>query len=135
MSEQLVTPMPNESGFPSLAALRASHSKLLDAHHTQAASDAFWQEVAHFLRRGSRSGALMDREEDRWAAQSLLDYWIATAYSMGRAMPDAALVDFDPTLAPVLPVEPPSAPFFGPSGPRKSQGMVNMDVIVPFSLL
>lgn len=103
MSEQPVASIPADSLFPSLAALRALHSKLLEAHRTQAASDAFWQEVASFLLRGSRSGALLDREEERWAAQSLLDYWSATAYSVGRAMPDAALVDFDPTLAPLIP--------------------------------
>lgn len=111
MSEQLVAPVPDDTPFPSLAALRAVHSKLLDAHRTQADSDAFWQEVANFLHRGRRSGALMDREEDRWTAQSLLDYWIATAYSIGRAMSDAALVDFDPSLAPTLPDE--QCPYVG----------------------
>lgn len=111
MSEQPVTPISADSLFPSLAALRVLHSKLLEAHRTQADSDAFWQEVASFLSRGSRSGALMDREEDRWAAQSLLDYWIATAYSIGRTMPDAALVDFDPTCAPIIPDE--QCPYVG----------------------
>ena len=98
MSEQSAT-------FPSLAALRMAHNKLLETHRTQtdATAVAFWQEVETFLQRGHRTGALLDREEERWAAQSLLDYWTATAYSTGRAVPDAALVDFDPTLAPDLP--------------------------------
>lgn len=111
MSEQPITPILDDALFPSLAALRAAHSKLLDAHRTQAERAEFWQEVESFLHCGSRSGALLDREEDRWTAQSLLDYWIATAYSTGRAVPDAALVDFDPTLAPALPDE--QCPYVG----------------------
>lgn len=103
MSEQLGARPHDEALFPSLAALRAAHSKLLDAHRTQADNADFWQAVASFLQRGSRSGALIDREEERWTAQSLLDYWSATAYSTGRTMSDSALVDFDPTLAPTLP--------------------------------
>lgn len=111
MSEQPVALLPDDTLYPALAALRATHSKLLEAHRTQATSDAFWQEVETFLRRGSRSGALLDRDEERWAAQGLLDYWIATAYSTGHTMPDAALVDFDPTLAPALPDE--QCPYVG----------------------
>lgn len=106
-----MTPVFDDALFPSLAALRAAHSKLLEAHRTQAERAEFWQELESFLRGGSRSGALMDREEDRWTAQSLLDYWIATAYSTGRAVPDAALVDFDPSLAPALPDE--QCPYVG----------------------
>ncbi len=89
--------------FPSLTALRTAHNALLDAHRSQAESATFWQEVETFTARGRITGALLDNEEDRWAAQSLLDYWSATAYSVGRTMPDAALTDFDPTLAPELP--------------------------------
>ena len=106
-----MTPVFDDALFPSLAALRAAHSKLLEAHRTQAERAEFWQELESFLRGGSRSGALMDREEDRWTAQSLLDYWIATAYSTGRTVPDAALVDFDPSLAPALPDE--QCPYVG----------------------
>ncbi len=101
------------SNFPSLAVLRMAHNKLLEIHRAQSngAASEFWQEVETFLQRGRLTGALLDREEERWAAQSLLDYWTATAYSTGRAMPDAALVDFDPTLAPELPDE--QCPYVG----------------------
>jgi energy-coupling factor transporter ATP-binding protein EcfA2 len=103
MNAQPVIAPTDETLFPSLAALRTAHNKLLEAHRTQADAPEFWPTVEGFLRRGSRTGALLDREEDRWAAQSLLDYWAATAYSIGRTMPDSALVDFDPNLAPALP--------------------------------
>ncbi|MEZ4726977.1 MAG: SH3 domain-containing protein [Caldilineaceae bacterium] len=105
MSEQPSTTPTAEPAFPSLAALRAAHSQLLEAYRNQngTAPTLFWQEVASFLQRGRRAGALLDREEERATAQSLLDYWTATAYSTGQEMPDAALIDFDPTLAPELP--------------------------------
>ncbi|MBX3011386.1 MAG: SH3 domain-containing protein [Caldilineaceae bacterium] len=114
MSEQLLAPLPDPVAvipFPSLAALRAAHSKLLDAHRTQAESAEFWQAVIDFLHRGRQAGTLLDREEERWAAQSLLDYWTATAYSLGRTMPDATLAEFDPALAPELPAE--HCPYMG----------------------
>ena len=103
MNAQPVVATVDETLFPSLAALRAAHNKLLEAHRAQAESAEFWQTVESFLRRGSRTGVLLDREEDRWSAQSLLDYWTATAYSTGRTMPDGTLAEFDPSLAPTLP--------------------------------
>lgn len=43
------------------------------------------------------------KEDDRWAAQSLLDYWSALLYRAELEPPDTTLVDFDPSLAPDLP--------------------------------
>jgi len=113
MSEQPSTTPTAEPAFPSLAALRAVHSKLLEAYRNQNGTDPahFWLEVESFLQRGRRTGALLDREEERATAQSLLDYWNATAYSTGRQMPDAALFDFDPSLAPELPDD--QCPYMG----------------------
>lgn len=111
MSEQTLATLIDAPLFPSLAALRITHSKLLEAHRTQAETTEFWQTVEAFLQRGSRSGALLDREDERLTAQGLLDYWAATAVSMGRTIPDAALIDFDPMLAPELPEE--QCPYMG----------------------
>jgi len=105
--------------FPSLTALRTAHAGLLDRHRTQAESALFWQEAEQFLVRGRATGALLDNEEDRWAAQSLLDYWSATGYSVGRAMSDAVLADFDPTLAPEIPDD--RCPYVGLAAFRESQ--------------
>ncbi len=110
---------PSES-FPSLSALRAAHSSLLEAHRTQAALPDFWVTVAHFLRRGQATGALLDNEGERGAAQSLLDYWTATAYSVGHKVADALLLDFDPTLAPEIPDE--HCPYVGLAAFREGQG-------------
>ena len=106
--------------FPSLSALRAAHSSLLEAHRTQATLPDFWATVELFLRRGQAAGALLDNEGDRGAAQSLLDYWTATAYSVGRKVADALLFDFDPTLAPEIPDD--RCPYVGLAAFREGQG-------------
>jgi energy-coupling factor transporter ATP-binding protein EcfA2 len=106
--------------FPSLSALRAAHSSLLEAHRTQATVPDFWAEVELFLRRGQATGALLDNEGDRGAAQSLLDYWTATAYSVGRKVADALLLDFDPALAPEIPDD--RCPYVGLAAFREGQG-------------
>lgn len=113
------SPVEANEPFPSLAALRATHNQLLEDHRTQAEAEAFWQTVEMFLLRGRATGTLLDSEDDRWAAQSLLDYWSATAYSVGREMPDAALDDFDPNLAPEIPDE--LCPYVGLAAFRETQ--------------
>jgi len=105
--------------FPSLAALRAAHNGLLERHRTEAEDEVFWQDINAFLQRGRATGMLLDNEEDRWAVQSLLDYWAATAISVGQTMPDAVLVDFDPTLAPEIPDD--RCPYVGLAAFREYQ--------------
>ena len=48
------------------------------------------------------TGAVLDNNEDRLAAQSLLDYWVTSFYRAGAEPPDTALALFDPELAPEL---------------------------------
>jgi WD40 repeat protein len=59
-------------------------------------------EINQLILRGRATGALLDREDDRWAAQSLLDYWSSLLYRAGLEPPEATLVEFDPDLAPDL---------------------------------
>jgi hypothetical protein len=92
---------PGTGRFASFASLRAEHSRLLKRNREEAAPDLL-DEAEAFLRRGQATGALLDRDEDRWAAQSFLDYWAAILYRAGRRPPQAILDDFDPTLAPAL---------------------------------
>ncbi len=126
MNDQM-QPSPTDPGsataaadaFPSLSALRSAHNELLEAHREQGDSESFWQEIESFLLRGRATGALLDSEDERWAAQSLLDYWAATGYSIGREMPDAVLEEFDPTLAPEIPDE--QCPYVGLAAFREVQ--------------
>jgi hypothetical protein len=62
----------------------------------------FLADVDSFIRRGQATGALLDGDEDRWASQSLLDYWANILYKTGQALPETTLAEFDPSLAPEL---------------------------------
>ena len=54
--------------------------------------------IESFINKGMVTGALLDEEEERWAAQSFLDYWSAILYRAGQEPPEATLRDFDPKL-------------------------------------
>src|SRR5918999_5566697 len=88
--------------FPSAAALRAAHGDLLQRRRGDGNTPDLLEGADRFIRRGQATGALLDLDDDRWACQSLLDYWANMLYRAGREPPDAALAEFDPTLAPDL---------------------------------
>jgi WD40 repeat protein len=88
--------------FPSLASLRAAHSDLLKRFRASGTTSEMIAEMETFIRRGKATGALIDNDSDRWAAQSELDYWATQLYQPGYEPPDATLDDFDPQLAPTL---------------------------------
>ncbi|UBF28522.1 NACHT domain-containing protein [Kovacikia minuta CCNUW1] len=104
MSDAATTlnPTVDRNRFPSLTALRAAHSELLKLHREQGDAPAVLAEIEQLIHKGRSTGALLDSEGDRWAAQSLLDYWSSLLYRAGKEPPDASLVDFDPSLAPEL---------------------------------
>ena len=105
----------NSVPFPSLGALRTAHNSLLQAHREQSDLQTLLPEIENFLHRGQATGALLDVEQERWTAQSLLDYWTATALSASPTgtppVHDAMLADFDPNLAPEIPDD--RCPFVG----------------------
>jgi hypothetical protein len=88
--------------FPSLAALHAAHTGLLKRHREAGRTPDMVAEVEAFIRQGRATGALLDADADRWAAQTQLDYWTTQLYQPGYEPPDATLADFDPQLAPEL---------------------------------
>jgi DNA/RNA endonuclease G (NUC1) len=85
--------------FSSLAAMQAAHRELLRASKEKPSD--IRARVLRFLEQGRRTGTLLDTLEERGSAQSLLDYWTATLYSLPRgegtpeAVPDAVLLEFD----------------------------------------
>ncbi len=91
--------------FVSLTALRASHNQLLTAHRQFGSTPAFLAGASAFIEQGRAIGALLDSEEERAVAQSLLDYWAAILYRSGVEPPESALAEFDWNLAPELPDE------------------------------
>src|SRR5690242_621572 len=90
------------AGFPSMASLRLAHADLLKRERANGAAPAFLDEVTNFIRRGRATGALLDIDGERWAAQSLLDYWATVLYRAGREPPSSTLDEFDLQLAPKL---------------------------------
>ena len=83
----------NPETFPSFASLRAAHSELLKEHRQTELTPKLLTEVKTFLLRGRTTGALLDTEDERWAAQSLLDYWTSILYRQGEEPPDTTLVE------------------------------------------
>ena len=88
--------------FPSFTSLRAAHIELLKRHREQGDTPEMLVAMLDFVVRGKASGALLDSDEERQAAQSLLDYWATRHYRAGQHTPDATLDEFDPNLAPEL---------------------------------
>jgi WD40 repeat protein/Flp pilus assembly protein TadD len=88
--------------FASLTALHAAHAELLKARHARQDDPEFISSIDAFMERARASGALMDGDRDRWAAQSIIDYWVTVLDRAGRRIPDATLAPFDPLLAPEL---------------------------------
>jgi energy-coupling factor transporter ATP-binding protein EcfA2 len=88
--------------FPSLSSLRAAHGRLLKRQFEAGETAELLDEVEAFIEQGRATGALLDVEDDRWASQGLLDYWVAVLYRAEREPPDATLADFEPMLAPEL---------------------------------
>jgi WD40 repeat protein len=95
MSE-IKNPSPQRAGaFASLGELRAAHNELLKRSKDDGESDTVLDAAQALIARGVGTGAVIDTEEDRWAAQSLLDYWSTLLFRNKRPAPDATLLDFD----------------------------------------
>src|SRR5256885_996233 len=89
--------------FPSLAALRAEYTRLLQRRTGGEESAEFLSEAETFLLRGKATGGQLDALGERIAAQALLNYWgnfLARKLEViGREPPEAVLDSFNPALA------------------------------------
>ena len=88
--------------FPTIFDLRNAHRGLLQQQRGGASIDALTGEVKLFVERARRTGAFLDVEDHRDAAQGLIDYWTTTLYRTATHVEECNLVDFDPMLAPTL---------------------------------
>jgi hypothetical protein len=98
---------PAEAGgreyrYPSLASLRAAHVELLKRYREEGDAGELLSEIEDLVRSGRETGALLDEDDDREDAQSLLDYWVTVLYRADREPPYSVLSDFDPAQAPEL---------------------------------
>jgi hypothetical protein len=113
-------PSLNEITFQSLYALRAAHQQLIRRRHEIGDTDELLTEVDRFMQRAQATGALLDANDERQSAQSLLDYWATVYYRLGDEPPDSTLADFNPQLAPNLPDE--LCPYVGLDAFREADG-------------
>lgn len=88
--------------YPSFAALRAAHTDILRRQRDEGLTPSVLGLAAEIIARGSATGVLLDDEDERNAAQSLLDYWATILIRKGYEPPNATLDEFDPSLAPEL---------------------------------
>lgn len=88
--------------FPSLESLRAAHAELMRRWRDPDKRPELVDEAEAFAKKGCATGVLLSEEEDRWAAQSILDYWTAALFREHRDTGDIVLADFDPSFAPEL---------------------------------
>ena len=96
-----VTPA-DAAPFPTIFDLRSAHRELLQQQRGGATPEALAGSARLFVERARRTGAWLDVEEHRDAAQGLIDYWTTTLYRTAVKVEATDLVDFDPTLAPSL---------------------------------
>ncbi len=90
------------AAYPSLYALRDEHNALLKRQRAAVADPQLWTRVEQLLQRGVQTGALLDRDDERQAAQDLLDYWVTALLRAGRNAADSTLAAFNPELAPEI---------------------------------
>jgi energy-coupling factor transporter ATP-binding protein EcfA2 len=95
-------PEAHGSRFASLDLLRKAHSDLLKRYREDSNQPGLFAEIEELITQGAATGAVLDREDDRWSAQSLLDYWASVLYRESYACPDSTLLDFDNTLSPEI---------------------------------
>jgi hypothetical protein len=88
--------------YPTIFDLRATHTSLLTQYRKGGAIEEMAGDVSLFVERARRTGAYLDVEEQRVAAQGLIDYWNTTLYRASLRPSDAVLADFDSSLAPTL---------------------------------
>jgi WD40 repeat protein len=86
--------------FTSFSGLRAAHLELLKRH---ADTEAVLPQIETFIAEASVTGAVLDAEDDRGDAQTIIDYWTSVAYrTHGTTGRYVTLAAFDPALAPTL---------------------------------
>ena len=89
--------------FPSFNSLRAAHSEMLKQYRQSSDSPEMEDQIKDFIQKAKDTGVLIDIENDRMAAQSLLDYWATHLFRMGVEISETTLAEFDSSLAPDLP--------------------------------
>jgi cell division protein FtsL len=97
-----ITAGPGSGSFSTFEDLQAEHTQLLRDYHSTGGTAELKSQAVLFINRGRRTGAVLDDEDQRQAAQQILDHWATLLFRMAGESPEATLVDFDPNQLPVL---------------------------------
>jgi WD40 repeat protein len=108
--------------FPSFAALRAAHHRLLKSRSGGGDTDAYLAAVERFVICAASTGSLICDERERCVSQGLVDYWSTVLDRAGRVQPIVLLEAFKPELAPEL--DESSRPYRGLSAFREEDRSV-----------
>ena len=105
MSQTSVKTGAQEGRFPSLSALKNANNELLKMRRESSYSSEFLNKIKEFVKLAQATGAVLNVDTERWAGQSLLDYWSNYLYRAGIKLDEHedALANFDPKLAPTIP--------------------------------
>ncbi|HYH07982.1 MAG TPA: hypothetical protein VEK11_13065 [Thermoanaerobaculia bacterium] len=99
MSETPVTAETVKEAFPSIVELRATHTSLLTRQRKAMSVTDVADEARLFIRRARLTGVYLDADEQRDAAQGLIDYWSTTLVRASLGVNDSTLAEFDNSFA------------------------------------
>lgn len=88
--------------FSSFSEMRAEHTSLLEEYYggnQTAPEPEVLERITRFIQRGRRTGLVLDRDDERWDAQALLNLWSTILYRAQRSAPLSRLALFDPAVA------------------------------------
>jgi hypothetical protein len=94
MSEETADLPPDFPGFPDLAALKTAHARLVQRPQGEAATEDFLKDVEGFVIRAQATGRILGDEDDRTAAQNVIDYWVTVLLRGRRTPPETGLAEF-----------------------------------------
>jgi len=95
----LTEPVKSRAIFASLSLLMEDHSALLQREPDFAPGTSYIAKVQEFFARAQATGAILELEDERRTAQSILNYWITVLYRANVSRPDeTTLATYDPTL-------------------------------------
>ncbi|MBZ8178957.1 ATP-binding protein [Oscillatoria salina] len=91
--------------FSSFKQIKKHHNDLLKEYRSyqdEKNSQELQSKIENFVHQIETAGLYLYEENERFAAQSLLNYWITRLYRMGYDELDITLAEYDPSLAPEL---------------------------------
>ncbi len=98
MSEQS-PPLPSSYfGYPDLAGVKTVHARLVqrqeELQEQKSPPDEFLDTVADFVIRAQATGHVLGHDDDRTAAQNIIDYWVTVLLRGRRTPPETGLAEF-----------------------------------------